>query len=102
MTKFPRSLRDIAIETDNIFRDNKVKCPYAKPYLEAMACLDTPDDNFGADSGRSVVLYFLTNASTWRGPDARRIKAELKNILRDDQHRRDVAQVVTNYKGQFD
>lgn len=29
---------------------------------------------------RSIVLYFLSNATTWRGDDARRIKAELKKL----------------------
>ena len=52
----------------------------AKPYLSAMATLDKISDNYGADSGKSVVLYFLSNASTWRGETAKRIKAELKKI----------------------
>ena len=54
--------------------------PYAEPYLEAMESLNTIDDNYYLDSGKSVVLYFLSNASTWRGEDARRIKAELKEM----------------------
>lgn len=54
--------------------------PYAEPYLEAMESLNTIDDNYYLDSGKSVVLYFLSNASTWRGEDARRIKAELKQM----------------------
>ena len=53
----------------------------AKPYLDAMACLNKVTDDYGADSGRSVVLYFLANANTWRGPDAKRVKAELKALL---------------------
>jgi hypothetical protein len=53
----------------------------AVPYLQAMCTLDTVDDNYGLDSGRSVVTYFLANAATWRGEDARRIKAELKALL---------------------
>lgn len=56
--------------------------PYAEPYLEAMESLNTIDDNYYLDSGKSVVLYFLSNASTWRGEDARRIKAELKEMLK--------------------
>ena len=28
-----------------------------------------------------IVRYFLSNATTWRGEDARRIKAELKALL---------------------
>ena len=55
--------------------------PYAEPYLGAMQSLDTIDDNYYLDSGKSVVLYFLGNANTWRGEDARRIKAELKEMV---------------------
>lgn len=53
----------------------------AKPYLDAMATMQTPDQNYIADSGTSVVLYFLGNAQNWRGEDARRIKAELKGMM---------------------
>ena len=56
--------------------------PYAEPYLEAMQSLNSINDNYYFDSGKSVVLYFLSNASTWRGEDARRIKAELKQMLK--------------------
>ena len=54
----------------------------AKPYLQAMATLHDIDEDYGADSGSSIVVYFLANAGTWRGPVARRIKAELKAMLR--------------------
>jgi hypothetical protein len=58
--------------------------PYfgAVPYLEAMRSLDSVTDSFGADDAKSVVLYFLSNAKTWRGESARRIKAELKAIIK--------------------
>jgi methyl-accepting chemotaxis protein len=54
---------------------------YAKPYLDAMADLDKITDKYHADDAKSVVLYFLSNASTWKGPDAKEIKAELKAML---------------------
>ncbi|QJD50296.1 hypothetical protein SEA_IWOKEUPLIKEDIS_93 [Mycobacterium phage Iwokeuplikedis] len=54
----------------------------AVPYLEAMAALGSVHDNYGYDSGDSIVRYFLSNASTWRGEDARRIKAELKAMVK--------------------
>ena len=54
--------------------------PYAEPYLDAMSELETINDNYYLDSARSVVLYFLSNASGFRGPDAKRIKAELKEM----------------------
>jgi hypothetical protein len=53
----------------------------AVPYLQAMKQLGTIGDTYGADDARGIVLYFLANATTWRGPDARRIKAELKALL---------------------
>lgn len=53
----------------------------AKPYLSAMLTLSTVQDSYGYDSGKEVVLYFLSNAQSWKGEDARRIKAELKALL---------------------
>lgn len=50
----------------------------AKPYLEAMSDLDSIDGQYGSDSGKSIVIYFLSNASTYRGETAKLIKAELK------------------------
>ena len=54
----------------------------AKPYLEAMQCLNDVKDNYGADNGKSIVLYFLGNASSYRGEQAKAIKLELKNRLK--------------------
>ena len=53
----------------------------AVPYLSAMHTLETVEDSFYEDSGRSVVNYFLANAQSWRGETARRIKKELKELL---------------------
>jgi hypothetical protein len=57
--------------------------PYfgARPYLWAMRSLEKITDKYGADSADEIVMYFLSNAQTWRGEDARRIKAELKGML---------------------
>ena len=54
----------------------------AVPYLDAMRTLDTIDDRYFQDSARGVVGYFLCNATTWRGDDARRIKKELNAMLK--------------------
>lgn len=53
----------------------------AKPYLDAMGSLEKLSDMYMHDDARSIVLYFLSNATTWKGPDAKRIKAELKAML---------------------
>lgn len=51
------------------------------PYSEPMLHMTSTADEFGADSGRSIVAYALGNLQSWRGDDARRIKAELKAHL---------------------
>jgi hypothetical protein len=54
----------------------------AVPYLDAMCMLDTIADSYGQDSAKSIVLYFLGNATTWHGPEAKRIKTELKSMVK--------------------
>lgn len=53
----------------------------AKPYLDAMSSMDKIDDKYGADDGRGIVAYFLSNANSFRGPEAKIIKSELKRRL---------------------
>lgn len=52
----------------------------AKPYLDAMGSLNSINDNYYEDSGKSIVLYFLSNASSYRGETAKALKAELKAL----------------------
>lgn len=54
----------------------------ARPYVRAMKSLDKISDMYGADDAQSVVCYFLSNAATWRGETAKRVKAELKKMAR--------------------
>ena len=72
-----RTLNVIAQEID---KDWKPVNYAARPYLDAMYSLDSINGMYFQDSARSVVIYFLANASTWRGPKAREIKAELKKL----------------------
>lgn len=72
-----RTLADIARE---IRADWKPVNYAAEPYLAAMATMGAITENYYADSGHSVVLYFLSNARSWRGDVAKRIKAELKTL----------------------
>lgn len=74
-----RTLHEIARE----IRKDWTKVNYAaKPYLDAMASLDSIEDKYHYDSGKSVVLYFLSNASSWRGENAKRIKQELRSMVK--------------------
>lgn len=74
-----RKLYEIASEIENSWK----KVNYAaRPYLDAMHEVSSLSDTYFYDDARSVVVYFLANAGTWRGDDARRIKAELNAMLK--------------------
>lgn len=75
----PRPLHVIARE----IRSDWTKVWFgAVPYLDAMSQLDSINDNYGCDPGKQIVAYFLGNATTWKGEVARRVKAELKAMLK--------------------
>ena len=78
-TAAPRALATIARE---IRADWKKVYFGAVPYLDAMSTLGSVHSDYGCDSGESIVRYFLSNATTWKGETARRIKAELKALLK--------------------
>jgi hypothetical protein len=73
-----RPLYEIA---DEIAADWKKVYFGAVPYLSAMSTLTGVRDSYFSDSGSSIVRYFLSNAHSWRGEAAKRIKAELKSML---------------------
>lgn len=74
-----RSISSIAAE---IRRDWAKPYFGAVPYLDAMRHLSDITDRYYYDDGSSVVRYFLANANTWKGDTARRVKAELKALLK--------------------
>ncbi|MFC4336040.1 hypothetical protein [Salininema proteolyticum] len=73
-----RTLSEIAAEIEAEWTNVK---DAARPYLDAMAALQSVGDSYGFESGTGVVLYFLANAGGWRGEVARRVKAELKAMV---------------------
>jgi len=74
-----RPLREIA---DDIRDDWKNPYFGAVPYLDALGSLESIKDNYGLDSAKSIVRYFLSNATKRQGEVARSIKAELKALLK--------------------
>jgi hypothetical protein len=75
----PRLINEIAREIHQEWK----KIHYgAVPYLRAMFQLETLNDNYHYDSAKSIITYFLANASTWRGTKAKEIKQELKEIIK--------------------
>lgn len=73
------NLSDIAL----VVRNDWKKVWYgAVPYLDALSDMESIDQNYGLDTGSSVVAYFLSNATTWKGEVARAVKAELNKRLK--------------------
>jgi hypothetical protein len=75
-------MRNLSVIAGEIKADWKKPYFGAVPYIEAMEELSSIHDNYYLDTAYSVVAYFLGNANTWRGETARRIKAELKEMLK--------------------
>jgi hypothetical protein len=75
--------RPLYVIATEIRKDWGSKVNYAaKPYLEAMGSLSSVADSYYHDTAKSVVLYFLANASSWRGDTAKRVKAELRGMIK--------------------
>lgn len=74
-------MRTISAIAEEILQTWKNPNIHAKPYLNAMLYLGTGKDSYGLDSATDIVLRFLCNASGFRGADARRLKAELKQAI---------------------
>jgi len=56
--------------------------PYAADYLNAMKTITDIEGNYIHDSAKSVVLYFLANAGSYRGENARAYKDLLKKMVK--------------------
>lgn len=76
----PRARSFVSIVSEIIVSWKKVNYA-AVPYLAAMRELTSIDDKVMNDPGRTIVRYFLANAGSFRGPAAKRLKAELKELL---------------------
>lgn len=79
----PTNTRSLCIIALDVLKDWKKVNYAARPYLDAMMYLHTINESYGSDSAKSIVLYFLSNASSWRGEVAKRVKAELKTMIGD-------------------
>ncbi len=76
-----QNARPLKVIAADIIANWKVVYFGAVPYVDAMRTMDRMTDYYGCDSAESIVMYFLANASTWRGEKAREIKTELKAML---------------------
>jgi hypothetical protein len=54
---------------------------FGRPYLQAMAQLPSWASDYGADGARDIALRLLCNLGNWRGPEARKIKREIREAI---------------------
>ncbi len=79
MEKNFRPINEIAKEVDANWKNVYFG---ALPYLNAMYSLNSVNDVYGCDSAKYILNYFLANAQTWRGEVAKRVKAEIKMMVK--------------------
>jgi hypothetical protein len=87
----PRPVNKIAAEIDNALRDLQRNTRQSwisplRPYVNAMLEMNSFDDWYGIDRGVDVGLRFLSNAAPWRGEQARRIKSEIQQLIKEAQN----------------
>jgi hypothetical protein len=75
--------KPICLIANEIRREWKNVNYAAQPYLSAMLLLSSVNDSYGYDSASSVIRYFLSNASSFRGDKAKELKNELKLLLKN-------------------
>ena len=82
-TKTLRPISAIAQDISNEWSKAKSGINYAaKPYLVRLRTIESINDTVMFETARSVILYFLSNASTFRGGNAKVLKLELKEHLK--------------------
>jgi len=93
----PKDLKTKSISEIAYIISNDWKNVYfgASPYLSAMYSLNSINDRYGMDDGRTVVAYFLANASEWKGPVAKEVKAELNRRLKSSSRQMEKGGRVT-------
>ena len=78
-----RMLYEIAEEIEKDWGPKGKGVNYAaRPYLDAMKTIGKIDEMYIMDSGVSIALYFLSNATSWRGEVAKRVKKELNAMIK--------------------
>jgi hypothetical protein len=75
-------MRPINVIANDIRKEWKKVHYAAKPYLDAMHQITDAKSRYGYDSGMWIVMYFLSNSSTFRGQRAKELKAELKQHIK--------------------
>jgi hypothetical protein len=67
---------------NDILNDWKTPNFAARPYLAAMLTINNEHEQYGHDTAKNIILYFLSNASTYRGIKSKQLKNELKLLIK--------------------
>lgn len=59
---------------------------YAIPYIDALCRLGDWNSHYVHEHAFGIAARFLVNASTWKGDVAKRVKSELKKILKEAKY----------------
>ena len=76
------NIRPVYKIAEEILNDWRAPHFAARPYLSAMLTINDHLENYGHDTAKSIILYFLSNASTYRGNKAKELKKELKLLTK--------------------
>lgn len=80
-------LRPISAIAADIKRTWKKMYFGAVPYVDAMLTLSVRGDHYGLDSSDDILLRFFSNASQFRGDEAKALKYELAHHLPENYHK---------------
>ena len=64
-----------------------------------MSSMNHINDDYGADSGKSIVAYGLGNLQTWRGDKAKAVKAELNRRLKNSTTPDEFDKIINSHFG---
>lgn len=81
-TVTPRPLSEIAAEIIADYPKARSESNPAGAYVVPMLTLDKITDRYYFDTADSIVRYALANLGAWRGDTARRVKTELRGMLK--------------------
>ena len=80
------NISDLSRIISRDFRSQGKEVPYnLVPYLDALRQMDSADDVYGVESGKSIIAYALSNMASYKGPTARAVKAELKRRMKESK-----------------
>lgn len=78
----PRTIKAIVADIVSEWGDKVNTTGFAaKPYLEALADIETTEEYYGDDKAEHLLRYLLSNLNQFKGQRARELKEELRSHL---------------------